>query len=160
MKALRLIVTAIVIVICCTPNYARAQSACNGPQTGLDSWQVATPESVGLSSSVLCSMVKWLNDSKNVDVHAVVIARHGKLAFEHYFTRDDEHLGHSVGKVTFNAQTRHDERSVSKSVTALLVGIAIDHGWIKSIEDQCFPFSRNTPICARRKRRASACAIC
>jgi hypothetical protein len=77
MKAVKLMITAIGIVICSTPMYARAQSACNPPQAGLDSWQIATPENVGLSSSVLCSMVKWLNDSKNVDVLAVVIARHG-----------------------------------------------------------------------------------
>jgi hypothetical protein len=135
MKALRLIVTAIVIVICCTPNYARAQSACNGPQTGLDSWQVATPESVGLSSSVLCSMVKWLNDSKNVDVHAVVIARHGKLAFEHYFTGHDEHLGHSVGKVTFNAQTRHDEGRHPDAE------FGASRRWFSSTEDLFHPFA-------------------
>jgi CubicO group peptidase (beta-lactamase class C family) len=140
MKALKLIATAIAIMICAAPQYAQAQSACNPPQAGLDSWQIATPESVGLSSNVLCSMVKWLEESKKVDVHAVVIARHGKLAFEHYFTGDDEHLGHSVGKVAFNAQTRHDERSVSKSVTALLVGIAIGRGRIKSIDEPIFSF--------------------
>ena len=45
-----------------------------------------------------------------------------------------------MGKVTFNAQTRHDERSVSKSVTALVVGMAIDHGWIKSVDTPVLSF--------------------
>lgn len=52
----------------------------------------------------------------------------------------DEHLGSSVGEVTFGPETRHDARSMTKSVTDLLVGIAIDRGWIKSIDASAFSF--------------------
>ena len=53
-------------------------------------------------------VVKWLGDRKETNVHAVVVVRHGKLVFDHYFTGGDEHLGQSVGEVTFDPQTRHD----------------------------------------------------
>jgi len=113
---------------------------CGEPISSVDSWQVATPESVGLSKAALCPMVKWLAESKLDNVHAVLVVRHGKLVFEQYFTGDDEHLGRSAGIVTFGPTVRHDERSVSKSVVSLVMGIAVDHGWIKSIDAPVFSF--------------------
>jgi CubicO group peptidase (beta-lactamase class C family) len=115
-------------------------NACGDPVSGIDSWQIASPASVGLSKSVLCPMVKWLAESKRDNVHAVLVVRHGKLVFEQYFTGADEHLGRSVGNVTFGPTVRHDERSVSKSVVSLVMGIAIDRGWIKSVDAPVFSF--------------------
>jgi len=115
-------------------------NACGEPIGSIDSWPVATPESVGLSRPALCPMVKWLAESTLDNVHAVLIVRHGKLVFEQYFTGDDEHLGSKAGIVTFGPTLRHDERSVSKSVVSLVMGIAIDRGWIKSIDAPVFSF--------------------
>ena len=115
-------------------------NACGDPISSIDSWQIATPESAGLSKAALCPMVKWLAESKLDNVHAVLIVRHGKLVFEQYFTGDEEHLGRKVGTIKFGPTVRHDERSVSKSVVSLLTGIAIDRGWIKSIDAPVLPF--------------------
>jgi CubicO group peptidase (beta-lactamase class C family) len=115
-------------------------NGCGDPIASIDGWQVATPESVGLSKAALCPMVKWLAESKLDNVHAVLVVRHGKLVFEQYFAGDDEHLGSRAGVVTFGPTVRHDERSVSKSVVSLVMGIAIDHGWIKSIDAPVFSF--------------------
>jgi CubicO group peptidase (beta-lactamase class C family) len=137
---MRFKVLVLIAAIAATPWLAQAQMGCAAPSTGDDHWPVATPESVGISSETLCPVVKWLGDRKEANVHAVVVVRHGKLVFDHYFTGDDEHLGRSVGEVAFDSQTRHDERSVSKSVTALVVGMAIDHGWIKSVDTPVLSF--------------------
>jgi CubicO group peptidase (beta-lactamase class C family) len=115
-------------------------NACGDPIASIDDWQVATPEGVGLSKAALCPMVKWLAESQLDNVHAVLVVRHGKLVFEQYFTGADEHLGSNAGIVTFGPTVRHDERSVSKSVVSLVMGIAIDHGWIKSIDAPVFSF--------------------
>jgi CubicO group peptidase (beta-lactamase class C family) len=122
------------------PRTALAQTGCGIPIAGNDRWPVASPESVGLSSATLCPMVKWLTDWKEGNVHAVLVVRHGKLVFEHYFTGTDERLGRELGEVAFGPETRHDERSVTKSVTDLLVGIAIDRGWIKSVDQSVMSF--------------------
>lgn len=108
-------------------------NACGDPIGGIDSWQIASPESVGMSKAALCPMVKWLAES-NDDVHAVLVVRHGKLVFEQYFTGADQHLGRSAGDVVFGPTVRHDERSVSKTIVSLVMGIAIDRGWIKSVD--------------------------
>ncbi len=122
------------------PAFRATPNACGEPVSGIDGWQIATPESVGLSKSALCPMVKWLAESKVDNVHAVLIARHGKLVFEQYFTGADEHLGRLAGTVAFGPAVRHDERSVTKSVVSLLIGIAIDRGWIKSVDAPVFSF--------------------
>src|SRR5439155_19971770 len=54
-------------------------------------------------------------DVHSVDLHAVLIARHGKLVLEEYF--------HG-----FNRNQLHDTRSASKSLTSLLIGSAMLHG--------------------------------
>lgn len=130
----------LLVAIAALPRTALAQTGCGIPSSGNDHWLVATPESVGLSSAALCPMVKWLTDWKEGNIHAVLVARHGKLVFEHYFTGTDERLGRELGEVAFGPETRHDERSVTKSITDLVVGIAIDRGWIKSIDQSVMSF--------------------
>ena len=108
--------------------------ACGSPTSLNDGWPTATPESVGLDGSRLCGIAARLA-ATNANVHAVVIARHGRLVFEQYFTGHDELWGTDRGPHEFDATTKHDMRSVSKSVTSLLVGIAIDRELIKSVDE-------------------------
>ncbi len=54
-----------------------------------------------------------------------VVVRHGKLVMERYYTGTDQRWGMPLGKVDYAADVKHDLRSISKSVTSLLVGIAL-----------------------------------
>src|SRR5262249_12576420 len=66
------------------------------------------------------------------------------LVFERYFRGSDEIPGRIYGRrvenVTFDADTLHDMKSVSKSVASLAVGIAIDRGLIRSVNEPIFSF--------------------
>jgi CubicO group peptidase (beta-lactamase class C family) len=64
----------------------------------------------------------------------VLVVRHDKLVFEHYFAGPDERWGRPLGTVTYDASMPHDLRSATKSVVGLVVGIAVERGWIKSID--------------------------
>jgi CubicO group peptidase (beta-lactamase class C family) len=139
-RSMRIDILLLSVAIALLPRIATAQDSCGTPSAGSDHWPVANSDSVGISSTTLCPMVKWLNDWKEGNVHSVLVVRHGKLVFEHYFTGIDEKLGNPLGEVTFGPETRHDARSMTKSVTDLLVGIAIDRGWIKSIDASVFSF--------------------
>jgi CubicO group peptidase (beta-lactamase class C family) len=122
------------------PQTALAQSDCGVPLSLGDGWAAGTPESVGLSSAALCPVVTWLENWKEGNIHAILVVRHDKLVFEHYFTGTDDRMGHTTGSIKFAPDVKHDERSVSKSITSLLVGIAIDRGWIKSVDEKVMPF--------------------
>jgi len=73
-------------------------------------------------------------------VHAVLVVRHGTLVFEQYFSGSDEAWGRPIGNIAFGPEVRHDERSATKSIIALLLGIAIDHGLIKGIDEPLLSF--------------------
>jgi CubicO group peptidase (beta-lactamase class C family) len=139
MKLLGWIVAFVLI-----PSMAAAQQAakiatCGTPIALDDGWQIAAPEAVGMDGLRLCSIATRLQ-AQNANVHAVVIVRHGKLVFEQYFPGCDDPWGAPDGQFSFDATTKHDMRSVSKSVTSLLVGIAINRKLIASTDEPLLKF--------------------
>jgi CubicO group peptidase (beta-lactamase class C family) len=137
---MRILALIVLFWIAAAPQPTLAQTDCGLPSAGEDNWPVSAPESVGLSSAALCPMVAWLHDWQQSNVHAVLVVRHGALVFEHYFPGTDEICGRGLGEVAFRPETRHDRRSVTKSVVALVLGIAIDRGLIKGIDEPVLSF--------------------
>ena len=85
-----------------------------------DGWPVTRPESVGMSRAAIERVVQMLVDMpmdslSTVQIHSLLIARHGKLVVEEYF--------HG-----YNRDQPHDTRSASKSWTATLIGAAMQAG--------------------------------
>src|SRR5215468_4544564 len=68
-------------------------------------------------------------------VHGVVVVRDGSTLLEYYGSGVDFSWGTSLGPVTFGPETLHDIRSVSKSVTALVYGIALGEGRVPGPEE-------------------------
>lgn len=99
------------------------------PPAGDDGWPVASLDEVGISRDDIGKFVRTLIDTPidtihASDVHAVLIARHGKLVLEEYF--HGEHR-----------EKPHDTRSAAKSATSTLIGAAIQAG---------LPVDVNTPV--------------
>jgi len=147
-KGLRRLGLAALIVLCASVAAAQTQPvqtgqrnlACGSPTSLNDGWPTATPGSVGLDGERLCGIAARLA-ATNANMHGVVIIRKGKLVFEQYFPGYDEPWGMGEGRrYDFDATTKHDMRSVSKSVTSLLVGIAIDRELIKSADESVVKF--------------------
>ena len=81
----------------------------------------------GLNRDALAAVGQAIDDDEHDDFHGLLIARHGRLAFEAYFNG-------------YDASTLHDIRSAGKSFTSTLVGIAIDQGAIGSVDDTVLPY--------------------
>jgi CubicO group peptidase (beta-lactamase class C family) len=109
-------------------------------QRGSDGWPVAAPEHEGLDAALLCAIGSRFEGWKEANAHAVVVARRGVLVHERYFAGEDEIWGRAIGRVAYDTGKRHDLRSVTKSVTSILVGIALDRGWLKDIDAPVFAF--------------------
>jgi CubicO group peptidase (beta-lactamase class C family) len=114
---------------------AAGAPACDPPAPRDDGWKVAASATVGLDAATLCALVPRFEAWKDADVHAVLVARHGTLVFEHYFKGADERWGQSLGVIDFAPDVKHDLRSVTKSVTSLLLGIAIDRGLVPGVDE-------------------------
>jgi CubicO group peptidase (beta-lactamase class C family) len=102
------------------PVYADPTDGCGVPVARDDGWPVASVhEDKLIDRTALCRMADRLAVSSDANVHAVLVARGGKLLFERYFRGSDEINGRRVENVTFDADTLHNIKSVSKSVASL-----------------------------------------
>lgn len=90
------------------------------PPLSLHGWVNVAPEEVGIDSAPLAEMIDFARE-RRIPVHSVQIIRSGKLAFDAYF-------------YPYDGTTRHDVASVTKSVTSILVGLAIERGQISSVQ--------------------------
>lgn len=106
----------------------------------MNGWFLDDPESVGMDSAPLQALEGMLQPFREANVHSVLVVRRGRLVFERYMSGNDEILGRAIGHVSFNSETKHDVQSVTKSVTSLLAGIAIEQGLISSINEPVFNF--------------------
>jgi CubicO group peptidase (beta-lactamase class C family) len=113
---------------------------CPKPTDLSDGWTVAAPEQEGLDPALICGLGPRLEALKEAQAHGIVIARHGRLIYEHYFAGKDQRLDGRSVDVNFDAGTKHAIFSISKSVTSLLVGIALDRGLLTDLDAPVFSF--------------------
>ena len=93
-----------------------------------------------MDSALLAGLAPQFEGWRDANLHAALIVRRGRLVLEHYFTGEDEAWGTSLGRVSYHAGLKHDLRSITKSITSLLFGIAVDRGWIKDVDEPVFSF--------------------
>ena len=84
-----------------------------------DGWEVAWPAEVGLDAARLSRLDAFLRQWTRHNVHAVVIARHGKFVVERYLRGRERRWMEWSESVQFSPTTKHDKRSNSKSVNHL-----------------------------------------
>ncbi|WP_158554753.1 serine hydrolase domain-containing protein [Methylovirgula sp. 4M-Z18] len=116
----------------------RAQESDGAPATDASGWDGAKPADVGLDPQALRQMAETFAHCGEANVHAILVARQGKLAFEQYYSGEDTEWGKPAAKVDFGPDVPHDLRSISKSVVALTVGIGLEQGWIRDIDAPVF----------------------
>jgi len=107
-----------------------------------DGWAIAAPSDVGLAAARLSGLDAFLRQWPKRNVHAVVVVRRGKLVFEQYFPGRERRWMDWGGLVHFSPTQKHDVRSISKSVTSLLIGMAVSENSFPPLDSpvvDCFP---------------------
>jgi CubicO group peptidase (beta-lactamase class C family) len=95
-------------------------------------WRRATPEQVGLDASKIAGLVQRLRGNQVPSIHSLLVVRQGYLAVEEYFNGS-------------TAESVHTLQSVTKSVTSLLLGIAVEQGAVPSIDRPVISFFPEYP---------------
>ena len=87
------------------------------PQDAKDGWLTAPADTAGMAPARLQTMESAIRSGVFVKITSVALARHGRFVYEAYF--DD------AGR-----DGLRNTRSATKTVTSMLVGIAIDQGFL------------------------------
>ena len=89
-------------------------------------WQTSTPESQGMDSRILETMLEMVQ-TQNYNIDSIMIIRNGTLVLDaavHPYTQDSKHIIHSC----------------TKSIVSILIGIAIDQGFIEGVQTPVLEF--------------------
>jgi CubicO group peptidase (beta-lactamase class C family) len=118
-----------------------------------DGWKTASADSLGLDSKRLAALTAAMRAWPELGVHAILIERSGQLVYEEYFDGFDERWGEPLGRVTMTRDTKHDLRSVTKSVVSALSGIAVGSGAIRSLDQPLVEWFPEYPELNTAERR-------
>ncbi len=93
----------------------------------IEGWPLADPAEVAMDGSKLKAAIDRLDGERRHGIDSMLVVRRGRLVAEHYW--------HG-----YDMSTLHDLRSATKSVTSLLVGIALDQGLLRDVHDPALPY--------------------
>jgi CubicO group peptidase (beta-lactamase class C family) len=91
-----------------------------------EEWAISTPEQQGIQSPLLADMVEHISEY-SIQIHSVLIVRNGKIVLDSYFW-------------PFSPEVKHAIHSCTKSIMSALIGIAIDKGYIHSVNQPITDF--------------------
>ena len=92
-------------------------------------WRTCSPEKQGLQSAELVKLFDYVKE-KNINLNSIIIIRNGYMVLESYF-------------YPYQKNVIHDIASVTKSITALAAGIAVDQGYIKNVDEKVLAYFKD-----------------
>ena len=113
------------------------------PEDTGDGFEVASPAEVDIDPALLEKAVNDIRRGEYTEVHSILLFKDGKLVFEEYFEGHEfeyEAPGHHGEQVMFDKTMLHDVMSVTKSITSACIGIAVDKGFIESVDQSIFDY--------------------
>lgn len=87
-------------------------------------------ETQNMDAELLREMLLKIDDGEFGEIHSVLVVRNGDIVVEEYFRG-------------WTSTDLHPLYSVTKSVTSILVGIAIDRGYLSGVDQQIMPLFLN-----------------
>jgi CubicO group peptidase (beta-lactamase class C family) len=132
MKGLSLFIAAIVLIYSCN----QEQKA--GPNE--DGITMGSMADAGIDSTIINKIDTAITNGTYPNIHSLLIARNNKLVYEKYWAGNDNEWGTDLGVRNFTKDSLHDIRSISKSIVSACIGIAIQQGKIKTVDQKVFDF--------------------
>lgn len=122
---------------------ARAVRVAIVPPALDDGWAVAPAEQVGMSARRLGALTRALRGGALSAIESVLVARRGQLVYETYGVQTEggarRRFSHDPNIDAARAQLRNT-RSATKTITGMLIGIAIERGLLAGVAAPVLPF--------------------
>lgn len=112
-----------------------------------DSWATSTPEAEGLDAAVLDSIHADITNGKYGLIDEFLVIRHGKVVASHHYSQKYDSIAahydtanhmynydHPEWHPYYHRSNLHSLQSVTKSITSVALGIAMDEGKIGGVD--------------------------
>ena len=122
---------------------AQTQSSVTESELSYDQWEQASPEAVGIDPLVLDSIHQDIVNGDYGFIDHFLLIRQGKVVFDRHYQQDYQSVmeqydttnyqynyDHVAWHPYYKDTDLHSLQSVTKSVTSMLLGIAVDEGLI------------------------------
>jgi len=106
------------------------------PEKLSDGWETASLSSVNVAAEPLKELIERITSGGYKSIRSVLIIKNNKLVLEEYFPREE---GDRRAQA-FQRVSPHEQTSATKSVTSILIGIAIDQGLIRGVDEKVSKF--------------------
>ncbi len=93
-----------------------------------DGWDVAGLGQVDIDSTLTTALIKTVRSGQFKNIDSIIIVRHGRLVLEEYFCD------------FYGRDYEHNVTTVTKSVVSALTGIALELGFINSLDEPVYSF--------------------
>jgi len=137
-------ILAVLLVLCavqsCLPFRVEAQGEV-AETTSSWSWPTSTPEEQGMDSERLAELLMTIQKNEH-KIRSVTVIRNGYVVADAYFH-------------PFREDTWHIIHSCTKSIMSALIGIAMEEGYIESVDEPVLDFfSEKTPANLDERKKA------
>jgi len=106
-------------------------------------WTEVAPEEQGLDSGKISEMFEFIEEN-SYDIHSVIIVRNGYLLTEEYLYNskplDTKSYSDLLPPKSYSGPIFHDQASVTKSLTSILIGIALQGGFLDNLNQTLYEF--------------------
>jgi CubicO group peptidase (beta-lactamase class C family) len=97
------------------------------PTAKKDGWVTGSLTAISQNTSSLDRLVDSIETDSFPNAHSVLVAHRGTLVYENYFNG-------------FHADLPQDQRSAAKSIGSAMIGIALEDGVLKDVEDSLYDY--------------------
>lgn len=138
-----LLIIAFLLAVSCTPDKQK-QNEFTWPG---EAWETSTPEAEGIDPAVVAAIHTDITQGKYGLMDEFVLIRHGKIVADYHYKQNYDSIvlhydttnhmfnyDHPAWHPYYKGTRLHSLQSVTKSVTSVALGIAIDEGLIKGVD--------------------------
>ena len=131
-KPIYIVCLIIVLILSCSPRTTRwglpqKDYTYQVPEKIDDGWEYSDLKAEGVDPKKINELMINILKGDIKNIHSILLVKNGKLIFEEYF-------------YGYNRDTKHIMYSASKSVTSILVGIAVDQNMIPDVDQKVYEY--------------------
>jgi len=106
-------------------------------------WTEVAPETQGLDSDKISEMFDFI-ETASINIHSIIIVRNGYLLTYEYLNNyqrlENKSYSENVHPKSYSGPIYHDQASVTKSIISILIGIALQEGFLDNLSQTLYEF--------------------